>query len=288
MHSLLHDSLTKRHSPPERWPIPPTANEGRWLTGAINQLVDGIRINSVSRVLNGKQAFWIKTRRSIAQPILKIANRFFDLAQNPIQALDDRALWQEWEVHCFAQLHANEDLQAGPSGASAVWSHELPGRSLSSHIEAGTLSPAMLEAAGRELHRCHQVAIRDTLWSHGDCHTGNLIYDPSENRARVIDFEVRHRGDLSSAERHADDLLVFLQDLLGRRAPGILVAEACHFLTGYGSEVLPLLPLLLLKLEFPQHLCARLWWGIRTTHLTCAELRRRLELLRIGISKTSL
>src|SRR5436853_181324 len=81
-------------------------------------------------------------------------------------------------------------------------------------------------------------------------------------RARLVDFEVRHLRRLSEHERHADDLLVMLQDLCGRcRADGWLaLAEA--FLAGYRWD--EIIALLLEKLRVPRGI-PRLWWAVRTT-----------------------
>src|SRR5258705_8552538 len=44
----------------------------------------------------------------------------------------------------------------------------------------------------------------------------NVIYDEKAHRARLIDFEIRHEKSLPAPARHADDLLVFLLDLVSR------------------------------------------------------------------------
>jgi hypothetical protein len=54
---------------------------------------------------------------------------------------------------------------------------------------------------------------------HGDPHMDNVIYDHATDRALLIDFEVIHDKSVPAGARHADDLLVFLQDLMGRVEP---------------------------------------------------------------------
>src|SRR5207253_1248920 len=56
-------------------------------------------------------------------------------------------------------------------------------------------------------------------WSHGDAGMANVIYDEASNRARLIDFEIVHDKTLPGLSRHADDLLIFLLDLIAT-APG--------------------------------------------------------------------
>ena len=66
----------------------------------------------------------------------------------------------------------------------------------------GTLTRAMIRAAAREFRRAHALpseAYDDGLWSHGDATMANVIYDPSTDRARLIDFEILHARDLPAA-----------------------------------------------------------------------------------------
>src|ERR1700719_427466 len=106
------------------------------ILSAAGALVDRIKINAVSRECRAGRALWIKRRRWAARPIMACANRFFRLAGNPVQALDDLATWQRWEVDCFLRLHGGHFL-AFADGACAVAAEEVPGESLASHLNAG-------------------------------------------------------------------------------------------------------------------------------------------------------
>ena len=168
---------------------------------------------------------------------------------------------------------------AFPQGDDAVAVDELPGQSLAGHLEGGTLTAAMLAAAGRELRRAHSWRC-DAFggpWSHGDPHTGNFVYEAAHDRARLIDFEVMHHASLSADDRHADDLLVFLQDLVGRIPGDRWIPSARAFLAAYDRA--EIVPVLARKLVVPRGL-ARLWWSVRTTYLSRAELARRIQQLR--------
>ncbi|MEI9892688.1 MAG: hypothetical protein WDN28_01915 [Chthoniobacter sp.] len=197
-------------------------------------LVDRIKINAVSRECRDGRALWIKRRRWTARPIMACANRFFRLAGNPIRALDELAAWQRWEVDCFLQLHGGE-YQAFAEGACTVAAEEVPGENLSHHLSRGTLTPRMLQAAARELRRAHEAECAVFLgpWSHGDPHAGNFVYDPATGRARLIDFEVMHHPTIRAEERHADDLLILLQDMVGRISAEQWMPGAHAFLAGY-------------------------------------------------------
>lgn len=252
----------------------------RLLTTA-GAMVDRIKINALSRETREGRAVWIKRRTRSSGAIIVLANWFFDLVGNPVQTLRDPATWQRWEVACFDRLHG-ETYRAFRCGERAVGADELPGRSLSAHLVAGTLSSEMLAAAGRELRRAHEWRCEEfgSGWSHGDPHSGNFIFDPTNGRARLIDFEVMHRKSLSADERHADDLLVFLQDLMGRTSSDRWVPDACDFLKGYDRP--EIVTLLERKMVMPRRL-ARVWWAVRTTYLSRSELARRIDTLRAAL-----
>src|SRR4029434_11028843 len=110
-------------------------------------------------------------------------------------------------------------------------------------------------------------------WSHGDPHTGNFVYDPEEKRARLMDFEVRHDERLDADRRHADDLLVFLQDTL-RRLPGEEWLQwARAFLMAYDRPAIT--SHLLERLAAPRG-AARLWWGRAAPHRPARGAAQRL------------
>jgi hypothetical protein len=100
-----------------------------------------------------------------------------------------------------------------------------------------------------------------------------VIFDAGTGRARIIDFETTHFRDLPPEQRHADDLKVFLLDLLGRSSDGEWPENASAFLNGYGcTSVLDRLRRIFVM---PSGL-ERLWWAIRTSYLPGVLLRRRL------------
>jgi hypothetical protein len=253
------------------------------LAFAAGAMVDRIKINALTRETRNGRACWIKRRRIASWPIMALANRFFALAGNPVCALADLTVWQRWEIACFLQLHG-DIFRAFACGERAVGADELPGESLSHHLDAGTLTTEMLAAAGRELRRAHDshCAEFEGPWSHGDPHSGNFIYETNSDRARLIDFEVMHHRSLSADERHADDLLVFLQDLVGRSRPEDWLPGARAFLKAYGrTEIVCLLDR---RLVIPRGL-ARLWWSVRTTYLPKTELAQRIGALRTALPK---
>ena len=248
------------------------------ILSAAGSLVDRVKINVVTREWREGRPMWIKRRRRTAGPIISCANQFFRFAGNPIRALTETASWQRWEVDCFLRLHG-EKYHAFADGDRAVAAEEVPGQNLSQHLNEGTLTPRMLAAAAVEMRRAHEELCNTFQgpWSHGDPHAGNFVYEAVSDRARLIDFEVMHHPELPAEERHADDLLIFLQDLVGRLGAEEWLPNAKAFLTGYGRPAI--VAHLRRKLVVPGGL-ARVWWAVRTTYLAPAELMRRVVALR--------
>lgn len=242
-----------------------------------------IKVNAITREIRDGRPVWVKRRRRSAGLTLAGANRFFRLAGNPVQAITDLRVWQRWEVECFRRLHGAE-FQVFAEGARAVAAEEVPGVSLSRHLDRGTLTAEMAAAAARELRRAHatECTAFDGAWSHGDPHAGNFLYDASLDHARLIDFEVMHDRALPATERHADDLLVFLQDVVGRVSAEAWLPLALAFLDAYDRPEIAarLGPRLILPRGIP-----RLWWAVRTTYLPARELVDRLELLRDALNR---
>jgi hypothetical protein len=221
-----------------------------------------------------------KRRRRAAWLVMRVANSFFRVARNPVEAIVDDEEWRNWEVDCFRLLHGPE-FSAGLDRNGAPFVSVLPGRDLSQHLTDGTLRPVHLAAAGVELRRAHRFHSprHGGCWSHGDPHTGNFLFDAAADRARLVDFEMRHHRGLPEALRHADDLLVMLQDVCGRCTREAWLPLAEGFLVGYGrSEIIALLPELL---DVPRGI-PRLWWAVRTSWMRRAELDRRVAELRNG------
>ena len=117
----------------------------------------------------------------------------------------------------------------------------------------------------------------------GDPNFGNVIVDESSRRVRLIDFETAHVQTLSADDRHADDVAVFLLDLLGGVAEEKLPALAAAFLAGYNRSAI--CELAQRRLVIPTGF-GRLWWGIRTEYAPLEVLRRRLALLRQCMAPT--
>lgn len=243
----------------------------------LGERIDRIRVNRIERVERGGRPAWRKTRTRHAGWLLPAANLFFRCAGNPVRALVGREAWLAREIGVFALLHGEMGC-ARREGDSLVVP-ELPGEDLSRLLERGALEGEALRAAGRELRRAHGA--RDPReggrYSHADPHLANFLYCPEEGRARLIDYEVLHREGLGERERFADDLLVFLQDMVGRIEGGLWLPSALAFLEGYGEK--GTIREMARRLVLPGGI-GRVWWAVRTTYMPGAVLRERLAALR--------
>ena len=249
-----------------------------WLHHHAGRLIEGIRVNAIAREVRDGSPFIVKRRRRTAWPLLRTANLFFRLADNPAFVCERAADWQRWESGCFKMLHGDH-FRVLTDRPRTVFAEVLPGRSLVAHLEAGTFSEAMVEAAARELRRGHALASAEFggPWSHGDPNLANFLFDTIEQRARMIDFEVVHHRALPAAERHAADLLVFLQDLLGCVSAEQWLPCARLFFAAYDCP--EIVPFVLRQLVVPRGV-PRVWWWIRTNYVTGPVLRDRVAALR--------
>lgn len=248
---------------------------------AAGRIVDRIKINRLTRDVSAGRAVWTKRRLPSARAIIPVANGFFRLAGNPVTILDGTE-WHAWEIESMKTLHGSE-LAAWSGARGALHADEFPGVSLSVHLDAGTAGTAMFAAAGLEFRRAHalECAWFGGGWSHGDPHSGNVIFDAGRGRARLLDFEVRHDAALSADARHADDLLVFLQDTLGRLTRERWLQLASALVRSYDRPAIT--ARLIDRLTAPRGV-ARLWWAVRTTYIAPQELAGRLHALREALA----
>lgn len=242
---------------------------------AADRLVDSLKINSVSEQVRRGRRLVIKQRTVYSEPLAELANVYFRMAGIPIRFWAKIADWHRWEVNCFNLLNGDR-FHAHSSGANTICADKLPGRSLSDHLKEGTLRREMMEAAGYELRRAHQLWSDEFRgpWSHGDAGTNNVLYDEKSGRARLIDFEIIHDKSLSTKSRHADDLLVFLLDVLALAPNRQWLNLVLAFLNAYDNA--PVIARLKDQLAVPAGL-AWIWWGVRTSFANPAKVKRRLE-----------
>jgi hypothetical protein len=220
----------------------------------------------------------IKSRNGHSEQLAQLSNLYFRVAGIPIRFWAKVAEWRRWEVDCFNMLNGDR-FSAWTSGEKTVCADKLPGQSLWGHLEQGTLTRLMVEAAGREFRRAHAFSSKEfhEPWSHGDAGTNNVIYDSKTDRARFIDFEIIHEKALPTKSRHADDLLVFLLDVIAVAANPQWLTLCLAFLNAYDDDAV--ISELQHQLALPSGM-AWIWWGVRTSFANPSKVKRRLERLR--------
>ena len=271
-------------SPPQRIrPVPDLAEQLKnhvspALTNAAATFVDSLKVNSISEEVRRRKRVVIKRRNVHSEQLADLANLYFRMSGIPIRFWSKAKEWQHWEVNCFRMLNGDR-FRAYASGIRAIRIDKLPGKSLWEYLDQGTLTRQMLEAAAAELRRAHQFWSKefDGPWSHGDASAANVIYNQKTRRARLIDFEIVHDRSLPAKSRHADDLLVFLLDIVATASSRQWLPFALSFLNAYGDPVV--LAELTNRLALPGGI-AWIWWGVRTSFSNPAKVKQRLERIR--------
>jgi len=256
------------------------------LSNAASAAVEALKINSITEKVRRGRRVVMKRRNAHGEQMADLANFYFRTWNIPIRFLSKVKAWRHWEIKCFNMLNGDR-FRAVASGERTVIEDKLPGESLWDHMKRGTLTGRMLRAAAREFHRAHQFwsdEFRDR-WSHSDATTTNVLYDAKNDRARLIDFEIMHQRSLPAEARHADDLLVFLLDMVGSVSSRQWLPFALCFLNAYGAA--DVIAELRKRLVLPGGL-AWIWWEVRTNFTKPAKVTRRLERLRTEIRRRGL
>src|SRR5438128_1743030 len=248
------------------------------LTNATATFVDSLKISSTyEKVRRGRQVV-VKRRNVYSEQLADLANLYFRISGIPIRFWSNTKDWKRWEVKCFKMLNGDR-FRACTSGRKTICVDKLPGESLWEHMNRGTLTRQMLEAAAREYCLAHQLWSDEFAgpWSHGDASMENVMYNEKTDRARLIDFELIHEKSLPAKSRQADDLLVFLLDLIGVVPTRQWLPFTLYFLNAYeNSRVIAALEN---QLALPSGM-AWIWWGVRTSFGNPAKVKRRLAKLR--------
>jgi hypothetical protein len=256
------------------------------LSHAATAFVESLKINTISEKRRRGRRVVIKRRNIFGEGGADLINFYFRVADITIRYLSNVRDWRRWEASCFQMLNGDR-FRAKVTDARTVRLDKLPGQSLWDHMNEGTLNKRMLEAAGREYYRAHQFW-RDEFggpWSHGDASMPNVIYNEKTRRARLIDFEIMHVKSLPATTRHADDLLVFLLDMVDRVPTRQWLPFTTCFVKAYADR--DVITELQKRLVIPRGL-ALIWWNVRTNFAKTGKAERRLRALRNAISKQQL
>jgi hypothetical protein len=247
------------------------------LSNAAARFVDSLKINSISEAVRRGRQVLIKKRNVYGEQLTELANTYFRMAGLPIRFWTKTEDWQHWEVECFKMLNGDR-FRASLLRNNAICIDQLPGENLWEHLNRRTLSHRMVEAAGFEFRRAHRFRSKEFRgpWSHGDAGMANVIYDERSHRARLIDFEIVHDKALPALSRHADDLLIFMLDLIATASGRQWLPLTLAFLNAYDNA--PVIAQLSRQLAPPSGM-AWIWWGVRTSFANPAKIRQRLAKL---------
>ena len=250
---------------------------------AATAFVESLKINSISEKQRRNRRVVIKRRNIYGGRAADLINFYLRLADIPIRFLSDVRKWRRWETNCFQMLNGDR-FHASVTDARTISLDKLPGKSLWDHMKERTLTKRMLIAAGREFRRAHGHSLNgsNAPWSHADASMTNVIYNPKTGRARLIDFEIVHEDSLPALARHADDLRVFLLDMVGMIPARQWLPFAICFLKAYGNR--EVVSELRKQLVIPSGL-ALIWWNVRTNFVKSAQTKRRLRELRGAIAR---
>jgi hypothetical protein len=256
------------------------------LSHGATSFVESLKINSITEKARRKRQVVIKRRNVYGERAADLINFYFHAAGIPIRYLSDVREWRRWEMRCFQMLNGDR-FRAKVRDSRTVMLDKLPGDNLWDHMNRGTLTPRMLKAAGSEYRRAHHFKNEEfgSDWSHGDASMTNVIYNEKTGRARLIDFEIRHDKSLPATARHADDLLVFLLDLVGRIPNRQWLPFAICFLRAYDDAAV--MRELKKRLVVPTGL-ALIWWNVRTNFTGSEKVKQRFQALRRAVGKLEL
>jgi serine/threonine protein kinase len=243
----------------------------------IAHLMNQVRVNTIQLQIRNGLSVYVKKRRFGASFVVWCGNRFLSLANSGLQMFVQANEWTQWELHCAQLLYpdrAAPDIH--PSGTLVM--PEVRGVSLRAMMHADKLESKVAQAAAREIRRAHQIQcpVYGGKWSHGDLHLDNILCDSEKYQATLIDFDTRHNVGLDEIERRADDLKVFLLELVSKSPPR-WKEIASGFLQEYEDH--DVLRELTRQLVVP-HGIARIFWYTRTSNCPLSLIEPRLQSLR--------
>jgi hypothetical protein len=247
----------------------------------LTSTIEAIKINSINLEERGNRLIWIKRRQLGSGLIALFANLFFFLARAHIHLWITLKKWQSWEVACFRLLYG-QTLEVFPEGKRIVCVEMLPGKSLREWVIESPFAIQAIQAAGKELRRAHGLWSSELgdYWSHGDPHLENLLYDLESDQARLIDFELIHDKSMSALKRHADDLLVFLQEMMGCVSAEKWVPFSLALIEAYNEP--QVLAEVRRRLTVPRGWSA-IWWKLRTDYVEWSVMIDRIETLNAAL-----
>ena len=237
-----------------------------------------VRVNHVETSVRDGRPVFVKRRRAGAPIIVWFANFFLTCAHSRGRMFVRAHEWIAWELHCARLLYPRRPDVTGGAGR-AVIVPKVCGITLRALLRRNDGDPtAAFILAAREVRRAHQIQCShfSGAWSHGDLHLDNVLCDSNAQRAVLIDFDTRHQPWISSTERQADDLKVFLLELIGHSSD-TWRPLASAFISEYRRR--SVLSELDRQLAIPHGIAGLLWYA-QTQSSSTRRMEPRLQALR--------
>ncbi len=243
------------------------------LSGLLSWVVDRVPISRCER----HGAHYVKTRHPALGWVVALGNVYMRWSGARISMFPGLSDWQRHELGSLRLVHPQ--LAVWARSAGGITMDPLPGEPLRALATRGALTDRALEAAGRELRRCHALA--GGTFAHGDPHLANLLFDEASGRAYLLDFETLYLPSVPPELRRANDLLVVTLELLARAPEEAWPRWPLALLAGYEEAATS--RALAAQLQPPRGL-ARVLWASRTHRLPAPLVAARLASLRAALS----
>ena len=152
----------------------------------------------------------IMKARTVWGELLAVTGNVYLRLQKARSEVLPRKCWLLWE--CEIAKAMGRSIRISSNG-KAIERDFFQGQTLAAVLhDRGQSSgqDAALRRASKALRELHGLSmdVAGSVWhlSHGDATCHNVLIDSERHAAEWIDFDMRHRLDLSKVERHADDL----------------------------------------------------------------------------------
>jgi tRNA A-37 threonylcarbamoyl transferase component Bud32 len=181
-----------------------------------------------------------KARELWCETLLPLGNFYLCLQGAPSEVLP-AGRWLQREAVVAGALGRDVQLRCC---LRALDMRLLPGVCLREILQEHSSPQAKLEAlrvAAAALDQLHSVSVGDAdgharALSHGDATCNNVVVDRAGSTAAWIDFDTQHRVDLSTVERHADDLRALLFSSVACLPESADADCVASVLAGYSDE----------------------------------------------------
>ncbi|MFN0051735.1 MAG: hypothetical protein ACKV0T_06065 [Planctomycetales bacterium] len=223
------------------------ADRGDWWRGlvfawrnALGHCLAAIPLHRWSSPAQSPAGWKCKARVAWCESLLPLGNLYLQLQGAPSEVLSTPA-WLRREA-CLAEALGRR-IQVQPQRRGFLMAM-LPGTGLDTILAGSSSQTLKLEGvrlAAAALRRLHTMSLppadgESEMVSHGDATCRNVVVDLDSGTAHWVDFDTRHRPELSLLERRSDDLRTLLLSSVASQAEGGDFEIARAVFAGYDDE----------------------------------------------------